>query len=100
MDWISEVTHLFKLNIQTTSLAMEIVDSYLLALQTQSPRRTLGDQDIHLIGVVSMFIAAKYEEIYPPDSKTVADKVSHGAFSQKLILSKEQEFMVVLDFDF
>lgn len=47
-----------------------------------------------------MFIAAKYEEIYPPDSKTVANKVAHGAFTQKLILCKEQEFMVVLDFNF
>lgn len=81
MDWIAEVTFLFKLNKQTTFLAMEIVDAYLLALQTQIPRRTLSDQDVHLIGVVGMFVAAKYEEIYPPDSKTVAGKVAHGAFS-------------------
>ena len=33
--------------------------------------------DLHLVGVTSIFIACKYEEIYPVKLKTVYEKIGH-----------------------
>ena len=98
MDWISEVTHLFRFNLQTTSLAQELVDGYLLRMRIEGTM--VRDADVHFLGVVAMFVAAKYEEVYPPESTVVAEKIAHSAFTSKQILKKERDFMVAFDFEF
>lgn len=37
--------------------------------------------DLHLIGVTSMFIASKYEDIYPLKMKMVFEKIAHKKLS-------------------
>jgi len=46
-----------------------------------------------------MYLASKYEDIYPLHSKVVSEKISHGAFSQKEILAREAEFLRLFDFE-
>jgi len=45
-----------------------------------------------------MYLASKYEDIYPLHSKVVSEKISHGAFSQKQILGKETECLKLFSF--
>jgi len=46
-----------------------------------------------------MYLASKYEDIYPLHSRTVADKISHKAFSQKDIIGKEGDLLRLFGFD-
>ena len=46
-------------------------------------------QDIHPTGVTCMFIASKYEEIYPIRIKTVYNKIAHTKISIASIKEKE-----------
>lgn len=46
-----------------------------------------------------MYLASKYEDIYPLHSKVVSEKISHGAFSQKQILAREMEYLKLFHFE-
>jgi len=58
--WMDEVMSAFKFSDETSYLAVNIMDRYFA-----NTEKTIVASDIHLTGIVSMFIAAKYEEIYP-----------------------------------
>lgn len=62
VDWMFEVLHSLQhtFNIHTYFRSVTLMDFYLK--QTQSrPKNT----DLHIIGVTCMYIASKYEDIYP-----------------------------------
>jgi len=80
IDWMVEVTTSFKCTTRTYFLAVAIFDGYLRGLQGT---KVLENSDVHQLGVGSMYLASKYEDIYPLHSKVVSEKISHGAFSQK-----------------
>jgi hypothetical protein len=42
----------------------------------------LQNQDIHLIGVASIYLASKYEDIQPLHSRTVSEKIAHDVLTQ------------------
>ena len=46
-----------------------------------------------------MYVASKYEDIYPLHSRICYEKISHRAVSQAEILNYEREFLIALDFD-
>jgi G2/mitotic-specific cyclin-B, other len=58
VDWLVEVHVKFRLIPETLYLAVNLVDRFL---QCQVIKR----RDLQLVGVSSLMIAAKYEEIYP-----------------------------------
>lgn len=58
VDWLAEVHLKFRLVPETLYLTINIVDRYL-------SRATVSKKNLQLIGVTSLMIAAKYEEIYP-----------------------------------
>ena len=90
VDWMVEVTTSFKCTTRTYFLAVAIFDNYIRGMQD---KKVLENSDVHLIGVGTMYLASKYEDIYPLHSKVVSEKISHGAFSQKQILARESEFL-------
>ena len=49
--------------------------------------------DLHLTGIVSMFIASKYEDVVPLLMKTVVNKIGHGKFELKSIEEREIELL-------
>lgn len=51
------------------------------------------------MGVVSMYLASKYEDVYPLHSKIIAEKIAHGAIAQKQIIEKEREFLQLFNFE-
>lgn len=54
---------------------------------------------MHLVGVTCMFIASKYEEIYPFKLKLVYEKIAHKKISIEKIKKKEKEILEALDFN-
>jgi|Transcript_9787 cyclin B len=57
VDWLVEVHLKFKLVPQTLYLAVNLIDRYL-------ERKKVSRSKLQLVGVTSLFIASKYEEIY------------------------------------
>lgn len=52
---------------------------------------------LHLLGVSTLLIAAKYEEIYPPELRDFV-AVSENKFSKKMVLDMEKEILLTIDF--
>ena len=48
--------------------------------------RKLQVSDLHVVGVVAMFIASKYEEIYPFKLSVIYDKICRKKFSKEELL--------------
>ncbi|KAH8098416.1 hypothetical protein JL720_1359 [Aureococcus anophagefferens] len=60
VDWLVEVHLKFKMLQPTIYLTVQIIDRYLSAKQ-------IDRNQLQLLGVAALFIASKYEEIYPPE---------------------------------
>ena len=60
VDWLVEVHLKFKLVPETLYLTVNIIDRYLAKTEVTRPK-------LQLVGVTSLLIASKYEEIYPPE---------------------------------
>ena len=54
--------------------------------------------DLHLIGVTVMFMASKYEEIYPLRLSVVHEKIAHRKIHPDQIKKKEMEIFMTLDY--
>ena len=68
-----EVLTNFKCDDLTFFLAVSVMDRYFKGCP-----KTLQVGDLHVIGVTSMFLASKYEDIYPLKMKTVFEKIGHS----------------------
>ena len=60
VDWLVEVHLKFKLVPETLYLTINLIDRFLEKEEVSRPR-------LQLVGVTSLLIASKYEEIYPPE---------------------------------
>ena len=76
VDWMVEVLCSYKCSDQTFFIAVRVLDFYFVKSERQ-----LEVSDLHLSGVTSMFIAAKYEEIHPMKLQVVHDKIAHKKLS-------------------
>lgn len=54
---------------------------------------------MHLIGVTSMFISNKYEEIYPLKLHTLYDKIAHRKLTPDQIKNRERDILDALDYN-
>lgn len=61
VDWLVQVHKRFRLQAETLYLTVSIMDRYLFT------SKKVSKNDMQLIGVTSMMIACKYEEIYSPE---------------------------------
>ena len=60
VDWMIEVLSSYKMSEETFFRSVYMMDAYM-----KNSSQRLEVKDLHLIGVSSMFSAAKYEEIHP-----------------------------------
>ncbi|XP_076988406.1 G1/S-specific cyclin-E1 [Tamandua tetradactyla] len=89
LDWLMEVCEVYKLHRETFYLAQDFFDRYMAT--QQNVVKTL----LQLIGISSLFIAAKLEEIYPPKLHQFA-YVTDGACTVDDILNMELVIMKAL----
>ncbi|XP_029635699.1 G1/S-specific cyclin-E isoform X1 [Octopus sinensis] len=92
LDWLIEVCEVYKLHRETYYLSLDFIDRYL------SKEKCVIKHQLQLIGITSLFIAAKLEEIYPPKLSDFA-YVTDGACSDAEILNQELVMLKVLSWD-
>jgi hypothetical protein len=91
LDWLVDVHLKFKLVHETLFLTAQIIDRFLSKVE-------INRNKLQLVGVASLFIASKYEEIYPPELKDFV-YITDKAYSKADILQMEKEILVELNFD-
>jgi G2/mitotic-specific cyclin-B, other len=90
-DWIVDVHLKYQLREETLYLCRHLVDGFLTA---NSIERT----QLQLLGITALFIASKYEEIYPPLLKDFV-KITDDAYSKQDVLDMETQIMTHFNFD-
>ena len=91
IDWLIDVHLKFKLLPETLFMAVNIIDRYLSQCD-------ISRQKLQLVGVSSMLIACKYEEIYPPEIKEF-EYVTDKAYTREEIIDMEGKIICLLKFN-
>ncbi|KAJ9593973.1 hypothetical protein L9F63_014614 [Diploptera punctata] len=91
VDWLVEVAEEYKLQTETLYLAVSYIDRFLSYMSVVRAK-------LQLVGTAAMFIASKYEEIYPPDVKEFV-YITDDTYSKKQVLRMEHLILKVLAFD-
>lgn len=91
VDWLVEVAEEYKLHRETLFLAVNYIDRFLSQMSVLRGR-------LQLVGAASMFLAAKYEEIYPPDVKEFV-YITDDTYTQEQVLKMETLILKVLSWD-
>ncbi|CAI9779551.1 unnamed protein product [Fraxinus pennsylvanica] len=91
VDWLIQVHHKFELSPETLYLTINIVDRYL-AVKTTSRR------ELQLLGISSMLIASKYEEIWAPEVNDLVC-ISDRAYTNEQVLRMEKRILGELEWN-
>jgi hypothetical protein len=90
IDWLVDVNVKFKLVPECLYMTVNLIDRFLTIKQVTR-------QKLQLVGVASLLIACKYEEIYPPALKEFVSICDH-AYTTNQILEQEADILITLDF--
>lgn len=88
-----EVLSSFECVTNTFFIAVDLMDAYL----TWSPN-AFEPRSIHLIGITSMLLASKIEEITPFKVCIAVEKMAHGKLTAKEIVLCETDMIQTLDY--
>lgn len=91
VDWLVEVAEEYKLHRETLFLAVNYIDRFLSQMSVLRAK-------LQLVGAASMFLAAKYEEIYPPEVKEFV-YITDNSYTNSQVLRMEHLILKVLSFD-
>jgi len=91
IEWIIDVHRKFRLRPETLYVTVFLVDRFLSLKQIKK-------SELHILGVTSLLISTKYEEIYPPQLKELLN-VSENKFNKAEVLKMEMDILVTLQFD-
>jgi len=90
IDWLVEVHMKYKMRLETLSLAVSITDRFL-------ERQQVKRKKLQLVGVTGMMIAAKFEEIYPPEVSEFV-YITDKAYTKDEVHAMEIKMLNVLEF--
>jgi G2/mitotic-specific cyclin-B, other len=90
VDWLVTIHGKFKLLQETLYIAVNLVDRYLA-------KRMVNKKQLQLVGVTAIFIASKYEEIYPPNAKDFI-MATDQAYTKQHLIKMEVDMLKVIDF--
>ncbi|XP_071964475.1 G2/mitotic-specific cyclin-B-like [Antedon mediterranea] len=90
VDWLVQVHLRFHLLQETLFLTVQLIDRYL-------ELKPVSKDKLQLVGVTAMFIACKYEEMYPPE---IGDFVyiTDNAYTKSQIRTMEIQMLSGLNF--
>ncbi|KAG7366896.1 cyclin-like protein [Nitzschia inconspicua] len=91
VDWLVEVHLKFKLVPETLYLTINLIDRYLTKREVSRPK-------LQLVGVTSLLIASKYEEIYPPELRDLV-YICDRAYSRTEIIEMEETILKTLEYN-
>ncbi|XP_074935029.1 G2/mitotic-specific cyclin-B1 [Phalacrocorax aristotelis] len=90
IDWLVQVQIKFKLHAETLFMSVGIIDRFL-------QDNIISKRMLQLVGVTAMFIASKYEEIYPPHIGDFA-YVTDNTYTTLQICQMEVKILQALNF--
>jgi len=96
-DWMIEVLSNYHCDEATYFESINLMDRYFKECDIR--KQILQPSELHLIGVTSMFIASKYQDIYPLRLKIVQDKIAHNKLTCQEIKDKEEEITRYLNYN-
>uniref|UniRef100_A0A3P8TTU0 Cyclin B1 n=1 Tax=Amphiprion percula TaxID=161767 RepID=A0A3P8TTU0_AMPPE len=88
IDWLVQVNLKFRLLQETMYMTVGIIDRFL---------QVIPKKQLQLVGVTAMFLASKYEEMYPPEISDFA-YVTDRAYTTAQIRDMEMTILRVLKF--
>ncbi|XP_021903475.1 putative cyclin-A3-1 [Carica papaya] len=91
VDWLVEVAEEYKLVSDTLYLTINYIDRYL-------SMNTLNRQKLQLLGVSSMLIASKYEEITPPNVEDFC-YITDNTYTKEEVVKMEADILKSLSFE-
>lgn len=90
VDWLVSVHRRFKLLPETLFLTVNLIDRFLFIQETSR-------KELQLVGITALFLAAKYEEIYPPELRDLI-LLTDKAFTKDQTIVMERQILKTLDF--
>ncbi|XP_050214756.1 putative cyclin-A3-1 [Mercurialis annua] len=91
VDWLVEVAEEYKLVPDTLYLTINYIDRYL-------SKNSMNRQRLQLLGVSSMLIASKYEEINPPNVEDFC-YITDNTYSKDDVVKMEADILKLLKFE-
>ena len=91
IDWIISIQNKFFMKKNTLFLTINLIDRYL-------SKKSIHRTKFQLLGVSSLFIACKYEEIYTKNINQFVDLTAR-AFDKNEILEMEKTIIDLVDFN-
>ncbi|XP_074312733.1 G2/mitotic-specific cyclin S13-7-like [Silene latifolia] len=89
VDWLIEVHHKFELRQETLYLTVNIIDRFL-------SMKAVPRKELQLVGIASMLIACKYEEIWAPEVSDFV-QISDKAYVREQVLAMEKAILGKLE---
>jgi hypothetical protein len=93
VDWMIEVLTNFRCDDQTFFIAISLQDRYF-----KNVEGVKEVSDLHITGVTTMFVASKFEDIYPLKMKTVYEKIAHKKLDIQKIKNLELDIMKAIGY--
>ena len=94
VNWMMEIFASYNSEPLTFFLSVEIMDNYL-----QKTKKTINENELHLLGMVAIYMSSKMEDIIPLHMIHIKTKIGHDKFSQEEIINMEKDILNVLDWD-
>ncbi|XP_037898470.1 G2/mitotic-specific cyclin-A-like, partial [Glossina fuscipes] len=91
VDWLVEVSEEYNLDTETLYLSVSYIDRFLSHMSVVRNK-------LQLVGTAAMYIASKYEEIYPPDVSEFVF-ITDDTYNKAQVLRMEQIILKILAFD-
>lgn len=94
VGWMMEIFASYSSEPLSFFLAVEIMDNYL-----QCTKKKYSEKDVHLIGLVCVYMASKMEDIIPLHMVHIKKKIGHDKFSENQIIMMERDILNTFDWD-
>lgn len=91
IDWLVDVHLSFGLKEETLQLAIMYLEEY-------QAQRYIEKDNYQLVGITCLWIASKYEEIYPPNLKKFVEVTAY-TYNADNIKKMEGDILLTLKFD-
>lgn len=92
VDWMRQVFRVVKaLSTQTFFIAVSIMDSFLYNLNKE--KVYFPGKYLYLLGVTSIYIATKFQEVKQFSVETTLEELAHNKFDAEQLLLMEQRIL-------
>lgn len=91
LNWLIDVHLKYKLQPETLFIATQILDAYL-------SKRVVSRNELQLVGITTLWIAAKYEETYQIPKLSNLVFICDSAYNREQILAMEGNIIQTLNF--